>query len=232
MQILSYSNTLNVGDAIQTIALERLLGEVTYIDRNECQFNPAELAVVNGWLGRNVAPRNSNILFAGIFLAENVANIRWIKQSKFAVGARDPHTLELLRRFGVNAELIGCATLTLPRYDGPRKGEIHTESNTQLDPHEISAAMSWKEQLTLGKNLLEKYKTAEHVTTSRLHVALPCLAFGTPVTVNAPTSSTYLARFSILEALGVEFGRETTLDVTPFAENYKRFLSENIANSN
>lgn len=230
MQILSYSQTLNIGDAIQTIALQRLLNrEVKYVDRNTCQFDPNEMAIVNGWLGRNVAPRNPNVLFAGIFLAENVGNIRWIKESRYAVGARDPYTLELLRKFGVAAQFVGCATLTLPKYDGPRKGEIHVESNTRSDvSHAIPSGMPWTEQLALGGELLEKYRTAKRVITSRLHVALPCLAFGTPVVVQASTEYTYAKRFSIFEALGVELDKETVLDVSKIADNYRRFVFQNL----
>jgi hypothetical protein len=38
-----------------------------------------------------------------------------------------------------------------------------------------------EEQFKLGEELLHKYAKAKLVITSRIHVALPCLAFGTPV---------------------------------------------------
>lgn len=38
-----------------------------------------------------------------------------------------------------------------------------------------------RERFEMAENFLEKYATAKLVVTSRLHCALPCLAFGTPV---------------------------------------------------
>jgi hypothetical protein len=47
--------------------------------------------------------------------------------------------------------------------------------------HYHTARHSEKERFTMAENFLEKYATAKLVVTSRLHCALPCLAFGTPV---------------------------------------------------
>lgn len=41
--------------------------------------------------------------------------------------------------------------------------------------------VSFEERMTRAEELLTKYATAGLVVTSRLHTALPCLAFGTPV---------------------------------------------------
>lgn len=47
--------------------------------------------------------------------------------------------------------------------------------------HYHPARHSEKERFAVAECLLEKYATARLVVTSRLHCALPCLAFGTPV---------------------------------------------------
>lgn len=47
--------------------------------------------------------------------------------------------------------------------------------------HYHPARHSEKERFAVAENFLEKYATAKLVVTSRLHCALPCLAFGTPV---------------------------------------------------
>jgi hypothetical protein len=47
--------------------------------------------------------------------------------------------------------------------------------------HYHTARHSEKERFTMAESFLEKYATAKLVVTSRLHCALPCLAFGTPV---------------------------------------------------
>lgn len=225
IQLLSYTKTLNIGDAIQTVALSRLIkDEITYVDRASCDFNPQYKAVVNGWLGRNSAPRNPNVLFAGIYLAGNIANIPFIESSYFPIGARDRYTVELLNHFGVESQFVGCATLTLPKYDGPRSGECIVDS-TDRTPHiyhEIPSETTWERQLEMANKLLEMYKTAELVVTSRLHVALPCLAMGTPVLIQTPRLQQ--SRFSILKELGVPLNKIVTQDVTEIAEKYKKFL--------
>ena len=47
--------------------------------------------------------------------------------------------------------------------------------------HEIAPDIPQEERLTLAQDLLKKYASASLVITSRIHCALPCLAFGTPV---------------------------------------------------
>ncbi len=47
--------------------------------------------------------------------------------------------------------------------------------------HYHPARHSEKERFSVAKDFLEKYATAKLVVTSRIHCALPCLAFGTPV---------------------------------------------------
>ena len=47
--------------------------------------------------------------------------------------------------------------------------------------HYHPARHTEKERFTVAESLLKKYATAKLVVTSRLHCALPCLAFGTPV---------------------------------------------------
>lgn len=47
--------------------------------------------------------------------------------------------------------------------------------------HYHTAKHNEKERFSMAENFLGKYATARLVVTSRLHCALPCLAFGTPV---------------------------------------------------
>jgi hypothetical protein len=54
------------------------------------------------------------------------------------------------------------------------------ENATQLT-HYHTARHSETERFQMAESFLEKYATARLVVTSRLHCALPCLAFGTPV---------------------------------------------------
>ncbi|MBM3795166.1 MAG: hypothetical protein FJW31_14095 [Acidobacteria bacterium] len=44
------------------------------------------------------------------------ADLRWLKAFGQPVGARDRQTVDALTAAAIPASLIGCATLTLPRY--------------------------------------------------------------------------------------------------------------------
>lgn len=126
------------------------------------------------------------------------SNLEYIKQhaSKRPIGARDLSTLEALEGAGVDAYLSGCLTLTLqPR--GLPKSEtvlavdvtpaaleaIQNRSTARISglTHRIPSSMSASQRIRLLEDLLASYETARLVVTSRLHVALPCLALGTPV---------------------------------------------------
>lgn len=53
--------------------------------------------------------------------------------------------------------------------------------NAKQISHYHTARHSETERFNVANSLLEKYATAKLVVTSRLHCAIPCLAFGTPV---------------------------------------------------
>jgi hypothetical protein len=113
-----------------------------------------------------------------------------------AVGARDAHTLDLLRGAGVESYLSGCLTLTLERPAVAREQDLIVLNDvpdqvtaliqartpktvlatSHADPTEGSEA-----RFTRAEELLGVYARAGCVMTTRLHCALPCLAFGTPV---------------------------------------------------
>jgi hypothetical protein len=68
------------------------------------------------------------------------------------------------------------------------------------------------------------------VYTSRLHVALPCLAFGTPVWIANPSRGAWRpSRFSLLEQLGIRYETLVTVDVASWASSYVKFLETHLA---
>src|SRR5438309_719078 len=122
--VFTYRGTGNLGDAIQTVALSRLLpGELAGLDRGSGVASVRNAVwVLNGWLGNNQVPAAPcACLFAGIFLAHE-HNLPWLRASAFPVGARDPGTAQTLATHGIRNETIGCASLTFERYRGPRLG--------------------------------------------------------------------------------------------------------------
>lgn len=225
---LSYSASGNLGDAIQTVALSRLLpGNVRFVDRMNAAASDDPNLIVNGWLGSNVvidSPTSS--LFAGVHLAQD-RNLPWIKRTTGPVGARDPYTANLLDQENIQNEMIGCATLTFPRYEGPRSGicavdNLKPVENAVVLTHAIDNAMSWPEQWSRAVSYLGIYRRAAVVYTSRLHVALPCLAFGTPVVFGSDNPNDN--RFSLLRDIGFRDGEPVTLDVSGMAGRYIAFL--------
>lgn len=114
------------------------------------------------------------------------------------VGARDLHTLSLLTRYDIPCYFSGCLTLSLKNDMSERDNVIYTvDVETRLVQfikehancevinltHKIPSEMRFdqKGRYEMAQHLLNNYKRARCVITSRLHVAMPCLAFGTPV---------------------------------------------------
>ncbi|MEZ5400124.1 MAG: polysaccharide pyruvyl transferase family protein [Bryobacteraceae bacterium] len=230
-RVFIHRGTGNLGDAIQTIALCRLLGKPcrgVYRDSRYPVDGP--LLVANGWLGHRGPDRFPPALFAGIHLAwHEGAFTEWMRRSEFPIGARDSYTKSVLGPYGIGAEMAGCATLTFERYQGARRGRY------SIDAREAPGAvaltneignLAWPKQWTRASELLELLRRAELVYTSRLHVALPCLAFGTPVIFPAGEFERLRdkERLTILGEADFRFGEAVTADVTALAGRYVRFV--------
>ncbi len=120
------------------------------------------------------------------------------------IGCRDIATRDAIQALGVSAEFSGCLTLTLQRPDVPRGEKIvfsdpfgtvplttHRYDIWCKLPKEMHQKAKKVTHLTLQHNvqkrmraaekLLEAYASGTLVVTARLHAALPCLAFRTPV---------------------------------------------------
>ncbi len=112
------------------------------------------------------------------------------------VGARDRATLSLLARHGVESFYSGCLTLTFPARDQvERKNMVACDLDADtlkalagrlkapplITTHTDNVTQSAADRFTKAESLLRLYAEARLVVTSRLHCALPCIAFGTPV---------------------------------------------------
>lgn len=114
------------------------------------------------------------------------------------VGARDYATLKELMNRNIPSYFSGCLTLTLENTASKRENIIYavdlndrcvqfirSRANCKVEciSHIISEEIAANKQLreTYAQDLLEKYKRARCVITSRLHAAMPCLGFETPV---------------------------------------------------
>lgn len=134
-QVLIYRGTRNLGDAIQAVAMSRLLGGTlagVYRDAARLQARPEVPFVVNGWLGDEPPAEAGNCAFAGVFLgARLLEQARWLAGAAAAgraVGSRDKHTSRLLGFTGVRSDVAGCPTLTFDRYAGARSGRLAVDA--------------------------------------------------------------------------------------------------------
>ncbi len=151
------------------------------------------------FLGFHVSANNNSW---ELFVANNVAKYM---QEYQPIGCRDRNTQKFLQSFGLNAYFSGCLTLTFDkRCSAPKQGktfivDLNTKSLRDL-PNKIRNSGDFsithlykfdkfpitesdaKEFETSARKILERYKTeASLVITSRIHVAMPCVAMGIPV---------------------------------------------------
>ncbi len=132
------------------------------------------------------------------------SGLEWFKRQakRNGVGARDLGTLKLFREAGVDAYFSGCLTMTMrPPGDLKPSGDIlmidvderaaaklssvtHQPFRklTQLIPRDTSQ----HERFALVNSRFRELCEAKAVVTSRIHVAFPCLAVGTPVLMVHP----------------------------------------------
>jgi hypothetical protein len=227
----------NLGDMIQTVAMSRHLPRTAGVFRHRLDAAEEDrLLIFNGLLDKCRPPKKQGApcLFAGVsgphFRRKQY--LRWMANSTYPIGARDPVTLARMHSAGLRAVLIGCATLTLPRYDGPRSGiySVDYPGPGERISHLISRRDSVTTQWHAALAALAKYRTAKAVYTSRLHVALPCLAFGTPVWIANPKREAWRAcRFGIIEELGLPYEAMVTADVSQWARKYIEFLETHLS---
>ena len=156
-----------------------------------------------------------------IFVKKGICNR--LKQYE-PIGCRDRNIRDFLISKGVDAYFSGCMTLTLGKRDVlPKNGRIfvvdlYSKALKKL-PKEIKDKADfsithiyhWNKDKEIGydeamefenkaREILEIYKTqASMVITSRIHVAMPCIAMGIPVVFIAKNVNN--ERYDILQGI-------------------------------
>ncbi|MBO5208737.1 MAG: polysaccharide pyruvyl transferase family protein [Lachnospiraceae bacterium] len=197
----------NYGDDIQMHAI-RVLYDYMGIDYNDVvritvsdlfNYDGDEYLVVpinNPFWG--VYPKLSPKILP-VYLGISVLNdsaAESLKWKEFEpIGCRDQHTFDLIRARGIQTYLNGCMTLTLPKAKDRSKADkvyIVDVSDELLEkiPEELKESAVYQTQQIWGREVTEEESLAAYeeyqreaklVITSRLHCAVPCLAFGIPV---------------------------------------------------
>jgi hypothetical protein len=206
---LMYANTSNLGDDIQALAAKQFLPHVNhYIERdsiNDFKKESNVKTILNGWWTHNKnawpPPKNIIPLLISMHINEDASNTFLSKKAvdyckNLDFGARDIWTLKFLKNNGFkNSYLSYCLTLTFPPYRGPRNNNIlfvdalsckSTQQNQLSHFMKNLHNLKPQERLIIAQERLDLYKKAKLVVTSRLHCALPCIAFGTPVLFQMP----------------------------------------------
>jgi len=142
----------------------------------------------------------TDTLFPALFTEEN---IEYLKEYG-PIGARDLFTLEELQKRGIPSYFSGCLTLTLDNPLKKRNNLIYlvdvddetanyVRSKTTLPVVRLTHGqpvlqlLKPEYRLKYAEHFLDKYRQCKCVVTTRLHAALPCLAFETPVLLISPT---------------------------------------------
>jgi hypothetical protein len=124
-------------------------------------------------------------------------NIEYLK-AHAPIGARDFYTLEALQQKGIPSYFSGCLTLTLENMHTERNDIIYLvdldDASVGYIKSKVSSpvvvithgkpllmSLSAYHRLQYANYILDLYRKAKCVVTTRLHTALPCLAFKTPV---------------------------------------------------
>jgi hypothetical protein len=147
----------------------------------------------------SIEPLFISIHFDGQFLplAFSSEGIAYMKEHG-PIGARDKDTLHQLRKRRIPSYFSGCLTLTLENHEKGRDNVLYavdldeecltylkskTSLPIQVIHHEDKnlASLSLEERMHRAEEILSLYRKAKCVVTTRLHAAMPCLAFETPV---------------------------------------------------
>lgn len=230
----SYTRSGNLGDAIQSVAMLHCITSiwqgglvVGWMDRDhpDPRQPHAPKVLVNGFLDKRWNPAGTHYEFCGVHCADrDTALTAHTLAGESPIGARDPWTDASMIGLNHAGQMIGCATLTLPRYYGVRNGpgiavDCSHDDASVFTTHELRDDISWELQIAQARQQLEFYKVASAVYTSRLHVLLPCIAMGTPVVL---TEIKCARRFGLVRSMGVEIGGEPrTYDPSMLADLFR-----------
>ncbi|MBU3694611.1 MAG: polysaccharide pyruvyl transferase family protein [Rhodocyclaceae bacterium] len=168
---------------------------------------PACKALMNGWYMHRPDQFPPAPQITPIFISFHCANERLIARNvdyfkaHEPIGCRDLSTQAMLQRYGIDAWFTGCLTLYFRRPQTIRRSgkyivdvnschyiprvdaDLSAFADHQALSHEIVGGTKRTDvrmRLAAAARLLDQYRRAESVVTSRLHVALPCRAFDTP----------------------------------------------------
>jgi hypothetical protein len=225
---LSFSQSGNVGDHVQSIAIERLLPRLdTHLDRSFLATSSTKdptLLVLNCWFSNctTTFPPAQGIkpIFYGFHIHEEIkgefltpTSIDYLKKHQ-PIGCRDHGTAKMLKEAGIETFYSRCLTLTLPRRAFPPKAgkiiavdayDIPMPSSIKKSAihisHIVPVVLSEESKRSIASELLKYYSdNASLIITTKLHCALPCAAMGIPVVFFGDVND---YRLEVLKDIGI-----------------------------
>lgn len=222
--LFCYSNSTNVGDFIQTLAVAQHLDQVhQLIDRDFMNHYDGEpmAVVMNGWFTdepENWPPSPAILpIFLGFHISRESAPLIRKHRDYFArhapIGCRDHMTAAYMRECGIDAYVSGCATMTFPQRQADATADRvilvdeplqHFSRSERKDfifiSHEVEPYMSQSIRFRAARELLRFYRDhAGLIITRRIHCAMPCAAMGIPVVFSGRKDG----RTKIVDLLGL-----------------------------
>jgi hypothetical protein len=190
LAVLSYPNSNNLGDFIQSIAAQKWAGEATPSALNRDQLKdyegPAVNLIMNGWFMEPPYQWPPSEMITPFFISFhlnptakkgmlNPQGVSYFKKHQ-PIGCRDLHTAQLLSSYGIKTFYSGCLTLTLNRDDFLKKDPTRTgiyvispmeRLNPENDPTPKGRLQKALQQLKKGRKQ-KRYERA----TKRLELFL------------------------------------------------------------
>lgn len=201
-------NFINLGDALQTLAIKFLLknngySNINYINRFEIFKSKNKTLIFNGWLDpdiKNFNVDNSNkCYYFGIHIPNKY---KYFKDNCFLysdnIGCRDLYTRDFLNDIKYQSVFCGCPTLTFKKRNNYKYKYLYCIDFNDLDVinkykendniiyksaiyHHFNKIKDWNQIEEIAWNYINDIKyNAYLVLTSRVHVYLPCISMGIP----------------------------------------------------
>ena len=195
--------TSNIGDDIQSLAAIDLLrkngiSEYICVEREALKHYSGEpiALIMNGWFLHNPNNFPPSDKIKPLFISFHCEHEEVIKehrkyfQKHEPIGCRSNSTVSMCEKYGIKAYLSGCITLCFD--EAPEKEEYVCATDIRFDDlierknliylthiKEDLITQSNQKRLQRAETLLDLYRGAKLVITSRLHCILPCRAFNT-----------------------------------------------------
>ena len=204
-EFVSSSTVCNVGDFVQTLAIDLLYREMGIKKEDTVDIPFQSLSSYKG--EKVILPLNGyfyyNREFPSFPLSDDITPV-FLGLYTTSKEYRDEVTYNAVKEHGYDAYLTGCMTVLFPKREkAPENGKVfivdahpsideyipeELKKNAEYVTHEItvndaqSVETLTKECEAAARRVYERYyNEASLVITSRLHCASPCMAMGIPV---------------------------------------------------